>query len=150
MLISRGSKCGGKPGGSQCRHTAPPAQAPTPPSRPASRTSATHIHPLCGHCQGTVLASPRHPLWTLLKLDSHLRELHLKTSPVNNSPCTSSTTQRPVFLQHREQIRAQWSTFPWKQAAFLCLLTALDSFLSKMLGHRTGVSKPGSNQAAQS
>lgn len=122
----------------------------TIPSCMSSRASATHIHPLCGHCQGTVLASPRHSLRTLLKLDSHLRELHLKTSPANNSPCTSGTTQCPVFLQHREQIRAQWSTFPWKQAAFLCLLTALDSFLSKMLGHRTGVSKPGSNQAAQS
>lgn len=44
--------------------------------------------------------------------------------------------QRPALLQHGEQLvmlRARRSTFPWKQAAFLRLLTALDGFSLKCL-----------------
>lgn len=123
----RRSKHGGSPAASSA-HTPLQAQAPTPPSPSSLLLPAKHIHPLHRHCQGTALPPQRHPLWTLLKQDSHWRELHLETSPEKN--LVGSSSNRPVLLQHREQLimlRAQQSMFPWKQAAFLCLLTALDS-----------------------
>lgn len=106
---------------------------------------SSHIHPLHGHCQGT--ASPL----GMAPTGQHLRDLHLQSSPGKGSP--SSPSSSSSISTGGEQfiiLGAQQSTFPWKQGAFSCLLTALESFFSQMLGHRTGVSKPGSEQIVQS
>lgn len=113
---------------SQCLLPAPPAHPSPPWALPGHRV------PFGNGSHRTASQGPASP--------GQPRE-QLPSSP-------GSSSQR---FHRREQfviLGARQSTFPWKQGAFSCLLTALESFFSRMLGHRTGVSKPGSEQIVQS
>lgn len=95
-----------------------------------------HIHPLQGHCQGSVSS-----------LGMAVTGQHPRDSPGAAPPALPAALGS--ICAGREQFIIL-GTFPWKHGAFSCLLTALESFFSQMLGHRTGVSKPGSEQIVQS